>query len=253
MSDGEPDSKVSPATVNKELRHIRAVLRIAHEWKYLPEVPKIRMLREPSKLPRYVTPDHFRAIYSACKEARFPKELPFAPEAWWQALLVFNYMTGWRVGEPLALRREDLDLDAGTAITRYDDNKGKRDELVPLHTVVVEHLQRITTFSPLVFPWNHHRTTLWVEFERIQTAAGIHLDCREKHEHTPRCHVYGFHDLRRAFATVNAETLSADALQKLMRHRSYSTTQRYINMAGQLTRAVESLHVPDVLRKSAAG
>jgi len=39
----------------------------------------------------------------------------------------------------------------------------------------------------------------------------------------------------------------------LMRHRSYSTTQRYINMAGQLTRAVESLHVPDVLKKNAVG
>ena len=47
---------VSPATVNKELRHIKAVLRVAHEWGYLPAVPKVRMLKEPKKLPRYVTP-----------------------------------------------------------------------------------------------------------------------------------------------------------------------------------------------------
>jgi hypothetical protein len=46
----------------------------------------------------------------------------------------------------------------------------------------------------------------------------------------------------------NAETLSADALQSLMRHKSYQTTQRYINMANQLDRSVAGLHVPDVLK-----
>lgn len=58
-------STVSPATINKELRHIRAVLRIAHDWKYLPQPPKVRMLKEPQKLVTYVTPEHFAAIYQA--------------------------------------------------------------------------------------------------------------------------------------------------------------------------------------------
>jgi integrase len=60
--------------------------------------------------------------------------------------------------------------------------------------------------------------------------------------------VYGFHDLRRAFATQNANRLSPMALQTLMRHKSFQTTQRYINMSQQLDDAVASLHVPDVLR-----
>ena len=33
-----------------------------------------------------------------------------------------------------------------------------------------------------------------------------------------------------------------------MRHKSYTTTQRYINMAQQVNRAVETLYVPDVLK-----
>jgi hypothetical protein len=49
--------------------------------------------------------------------------------------------------------------------------------------------------------------------------------CRGNHEHTPACHFYGFHDLRRAFATMNAGQLTPDALQALTRHKSYLTTQ----------------------------
>jgi hypothetical protein len=66
------ESRVSPATVNKELRHLRAALRIAHEWGYLPKMPRIRMVKEPEKLVRYVTPEHFAAIYAACDAAERP-------------------------------------------------------------------------------------------------------------------------------------------------------------------------------------
>jgi integrase len=63
------------------------------------------------------------------------------------------------------------------------------------------------------------------------------------------CYLYSFHDLRRAFATMNAERLTASALQALMRHKSYQTTQLYINMARQMNEAVAKLHVPEVLGK----
>jgi integrase len=245
-------SVVSPATINKELRHIKAALRVAQDWGYLTVVPKVRMLKEPKKLPRYVTPEHFAEIYEACKVAVRPKGQHYQPADWWRAFLTFQYMTGWRLGEPLALRWDDVSLDKATAITCYDDNKGDRDDLVPLHPVVVDHLRRIADFGLLVFPWPHGESTIWKDFARIQEAAGIHLPCREKHEHTPACHFYGFHDLRRAFATQNAERLSGDALQALMRHKSYSTTQRYINMARQVNRAVEKLHVPEILRVKAS-
>ncbi len=156
-------------------------------------------------------------------------------------------MTGWPIGEPLSLLRDDLDLENGKAITRHGDNKGKRDELVPLHPVVVDHLRKLVSFDLVIFPWRHSRKRLADEFDFIQEAAGVRLPCHEQHEHTESCHTYGFHDLRRAFATMNADTLSADALQSLMRHKSYTTTQRYINMANQLNRSVETLHVPQVL------
>lgn len=182
-----------------------------------------------------------------------PSTLPYPAADWWRSLIVVGYMTGWRISDMLGLRRDDLDLEAGYAVTRFEDNKGKRDDRVKLHPVVVEHLRRLPGFTPTVFPWNHNRTTLDKEFARIQRAAGIHLPCPERHEHTDACHVYGFHDLRRAFATMNADRLTGNALQSLMRHKSYQTTQVYINLSRQMDQAVESLHVPEVLRGKAAG
>jgi integrase len=241
-------SIISPATVNKDLRHLRAALAVANEWGYLPAMPRFRMEKQPKKLPIYIPAEAFAAIYKACEQAKRPAGLPYPAADWWRGLLVMGYMTGWRISELLALRRDDLDVDAGTAITRAEDNKGKRDDVVKLHPVVIDHLRKLAAFSPLVFPWDHNKTTLYKEFFAIQKAAGVTLPCGRAHEHTLACHAYGFHDLRRAFATMNADKLTPDALQALMRHKSYSTTQRYIAIARQMDQAVAGLHVPDVLR-----
>ncbi len=83
-------STISPATVNRDLRHIKSTLRIAHDWGYLPVVPRIRMVKEPSKLARYVTAEHFEAIYKACEVARLPQGLPYPASDWWRAMLTFN-------------------------------------------------------------------------------------------------------------------------------------------------------------------
>jgi integrase len=181
-----------------------------------------------------------------------PAGQTFTAADWWRALLVTCYMTGWRINELVTFKKEDLDLETGNAILWHEDNKGRRDERIKLHPVVIDHLRRLIGFHPNVFPWRHHERTLYDEFARIQEAAGIKLPCREKHEHTAFCHLYGFHDLRRAFATMNADKLTADALQALMRHKSYQTTQRYINMARQMDEAVAALHVPEVLRSKMA-
>lgn len=229
---------LSPATINRELRNLRAIVRKANKWGYLPKLPEIEFLREPEKLAVYVTPQHFAKLYQNAGAARWPDCGPFEVADWWQALLVTAYMTGWRIGSLLALRWADVDLDGAVAVSRAADNKGKRDQRVPLHPIVVEHLRKLASFSPVVFAWEHPRRGLFDEFHAIQKAAGV------KPEGTKDW--YGFHDLRRAFATMNAATLTPDALQTLMQHRDYQTTQRYINMARQLNPAVQNLYVPSL-------
>ncbi len=245
---------VSPATVNKDLRHIKAALGKAKKWGWLAILPEFEMERTPGKLPRWMTGEHFAAVYAACDKARMPDGLANVTAAdWWRALLVMGYMTGWRISELLAVRREDVYLEAGTALTRAEDNKGNRDARARLHPVVVEHLRRVAGFSPLVFPWNHNRRTLDTEFHRLQREAGVRLPCPKNHTHTDACHAYGFHDLRRAFATLNAARLTPDQLQVLMRHKSYQTTKVYVDMRPQMDDTTAVLHVPEVLRGSAGG
>ena len=250
----KPKSLVSPATINRDLRAVKAALRKAVKWGWLKKMPDITFENEPEKLPNYVTPEHFKLIFENCKAARFPNDGHYTTEDWWQGLLVMAQMTGWRISELLALKWADVDLDAGTAITRARDNKGKRDGKVILHPIALLYLRKLKAFHTNVFPWEHHRRTLDVEFARIQDAAGIKINCTDQRPHkcTDACRRYSFHDERRAFATMNAMNMTREALQALMRHSSPETTARYINMANQISPAVATLHVPEVLQSKQA-
>jgi integrase len=243
-------STVSAATVAKDLRLIKAALGRAVDWGYLATLPKFRPVRQAEKIPRYVTVEDFGILYTkACPLARHPN-LPgqgYKAEDWWKALFVAAFMTGLRIRELMAMRLEDIDLERGMVLTRAGDNKGKRDALLPLHPVVVDHLRRLGSTSKCPLAWPLHQRTLWAELGRIQKAAGIHLLCANRHQHTDACHVYGFHDFRRAFATHNAPNLTPEALQKLMQHRSFKTTLGYINLANQVNQAAARYVVPEVL------
>lgn len=243
---GKAERPISVATINKELRYIRAAVRKAHEWKMLPEVPRVKMLREPKKLVTFVSPEEFVKLYDACDTATMPGNIPnVSPQLWWQALLILGYMTGWRISAMLALKWSDVDLEAGTALSRAEDNKGKRDVLIPLHPSVVEDLRELSgSFGEFVFPWSCNRRSLWREFARIQDAAEVHPSEKA---------YYGFHDLRRGFATMNALNLNAPTLQRLMQHASYTTTQRYIGMAEEANEEVQNLFDPIAGRKVSAG
>jgi integrase len=234
---------VGKATINKELRHLRATLRKAHDLGYLSKVPKFDFEKEAKKLPSYMSDEHFLAIYAQCDVAKHPSDLSNGVTAgdWWRGLLMTAFMTGWRISSLMALTWDDVDLEKGTALSAAADNKGDRDQFIPLHPIVIEHLKVLkAAFTNQVFPWGLSREMLWTQFQRLQKAANVKPTKKTW---------YGFHDVRRGFATYNADRMTADALQALMGHKDYSTTQRYINMARQLNPTIQNLHVPALPKK----
>jgi integrase len=232
---------VSPATVNKELRHLRAAFRKARKWGLLAQAPDVTMLREPDRDPYFVDDATFKALYDACGAMTRPEGRRYPAADWWRALLAFAYMTGWRIGEILDLRRDDVNLETGIATVDAENTKGRREARVELHPIVVDHLRAIVEFQPLVFDWPHHERTLWADFKSLKSAAGVDFPG-------------AFHRLRFGFCNANVDNLDADLLQRLMRHRAAATTRKYVNAAERMKRAgtAAKLHVPDVLRKAEA-
>lgn len=246
VRDGQ-QRMVSPATVNRELRYVKSALRLAVDWGFSERVPRFRFLKPLQKLPTFVPPEHFSAMFKACDVATMPHDLPnVSPADWWRGLLLLLYMTGWRIGQTMKLRLEDIDFEEGTALNRANTNKGKRDQLIPLHPLVMQYLKPLAaTFNPLVFPWNYNRRTLWTEFAHIQKAARLaNKSPMPKAGKDGRW--YGFHDLRRGFATVNALSMDLFELQALMQHQTLATTQGYVSMAKRLQNPVNNLFVPSL-------
>ncbi len=248
LRDGK-QRMVSPATVNRELRYVKSALRLAVDWGFSERVPRMRFLKPLQKLPTFVSPDHFAAMFKACEVATMPHDLPnVSPADWWRGLLLLLYMTGWRIGQTMKLKLEDIDFEAGTALNRADTNKGRRDQLIPLHPLVIQYLKPLAaTFDSRVFPWNYNRRTLWTEFARIQKAARL-TDKSPMQKSGKDGRWYGFHDLRRGFATVNAASMDLFELQALMQHQTLETTRVYVSMAKRLQKPVSNLFVPSLPR-----
>jgi integrase len=85
----------------------------------------------------------------------------------------------------------------------------------------------------------------------VQKAAGIHLPCREDHEHTDACYLYGFHSFRYAHATYNFGRVSDRDLQEQMGHSTFRTTQRYNKYAEMHQQRAYDVFLPKSLKGNA--
>ncbi len=110
-------------------------------------------------------------------------------------------------------------------------------------------VRAIVRFDDMAFPWPYDSRTLWTEFHRIQSAARIHLPCRDAREHecSDACHLYGFYDLRRGYATLNADEMPAAVRQHKMRHKSFAKTLKYIQLSDKMKKATDKVYVPEFL------
>ncbi len=244
---------VRAATIRKELRTVRAALNKGKRWKHLLTVPEMPEVEGFEKDKPFVTAEHFDQMMGRCGVAHLPADQLYSPVVFWRALLAMLWVTGMRKGALLAMLWEDVDLETGRAWSRAEDNKAKRDEWKDI-TGAVPFLQVLQAKrreeDPRVFPWPHTLRTLDRELARIQRAAEIDLPCREQHEHTPACHLYGFHSFRYAHATYN---YGNPRLQQQMGHASETMTRHYVKYAKDHQKQPYNPYLTEGLKKLQAG
>jgi hypothetical protein len=199
----------------------------------------------------FVLEEHLNAIMGVCGAATLPADQSFTPECFWQALLAMAWVTGMRKLALISLRWDDVDLEAGIALSRYGDNNAKRDQRHKIGPVVgllrKLHASR-RPGEPRVFPWNYCLKILDRTLARIQKVAKIALPCREDHQHTDACYLYGFHSFRYAHATHNFGRVSGRDLQEQMGHATFNTMQRYIKYAENHQQRVYDVFLPASLK-----
>ena len=253
LEPGKNSEFVSPYTVNKDLRYLKAIARFAcRTCKWLDEVPDITLLRVDQHEPRFLEQEEFSKILSATGKMTSPKFAHVTSEEWWDALLLFLAMTGWRIQQTMDLGWEEVDFTAEAVVSLAGNAKGRRDIRTPLHPDVLhalEPLQRLKLVSgnrnQRVFYWPHHMRTLYDHFHKLQE----HADIKPPYNHDGDGYqpYYGFHDIRRSFATWNAGNLDLFQLKALMQHKSIDTTRVYVAMADR--RAADAVSKLTVIKK----
>ena len=141
--------KVSPATINNELKVLSCILKFGIEFGYLADMPKIKRLKVPVKNPHFLSEDQVWAVLSAAE----PRVRP---------MIQFLTFTGMRKGEMAHLEWTDINwMRRQIHIQPKKDwsPKSARPRTIEINAHAMEALQeahrrnqRRTPPSLLVFP-----------------------------------------------------------------------------------------------------
>jgi len=116
---------VKPASVNRVVQIVRAVLRkAANEWEWLDRVPSFRLLREPKRRVRFLTHEEAERLIAA-----LPSHLA--------AMMRLSLETGLRQANVSGLQWSQVDLARRCAWIHPDQAKARRAIAVPLTAAAV--------------------------------------------------------------------------------------------------------------------
>lgn len=168
-------------------------------------------------LPRYLPEGDYRRLESTVLRATVSDTYEACFDRTWFLTLAH---TGLRVSELLALRLEDLDLEAGRATVRC--GKPRHDRVVYLTPVLIESLIRYLALRPDL----PDELRVFVLHSRSPTDRTIRNRLAQFGQRAG-VHVYP-HKLRHTLATrlVN-QGMPTQSLRKLLGHQHISTTQLY--------------------------
>lgn len=228
-----------PATVNKRLRHLKAIFRRLGPQEtrnpaglgFLPRVPYTKLLREPAKLPRVATMEQLAAIYGACSVATWPdpEKTGLPPRLFWEAITVLAFNLGLSKGDLFGLKHDAVDFGQGLiTLVRQKTGKILRLPINDAVQTVLERVWRPERCDRLFYVTGSNRQ-LYGQWHAIQRAAGVPEP------------FFGFHDLRRTCAT-EFERLCPGAGTFILGHSTPAVTWRHYRNPSAATReAAEQL------------
>lgn len=172
---GRPNLLPSPATVNKEMVHVRAFLNWCRKQGHTQVSIVVNKIKTQKTPPRFVTKEERKRMFAvlASDEAK----VTFRSADWWSNYLKVILWKGCRREAMLALTWKDVDFEQGT-ISFYEQKTDQHStfdlgKLAPVLRVWWELSGRPKPNDP-VFPWS--RKTLrgfYNDFYRILDAAKV--------------------------------------------------------------------------------
>lgn len=134
IRDAKLSEGVKPATVNRHLAVVSAVLRHAHARGWLGSVPSIPRMKEPPARDRFLSQDEARQLVDAL--AAKPRSAHLVD------MVEFTLATGLREANVTGLVWDRVDVQARTAFVPASESKSGRPIRVPLNDLAVAVLKR---------------------------------------------------------------------------------------------------------------
>ena len=209
--------KIAPATVNRYLATVRAILRMARdEWQWIDNYPKIKLLAGEVARDRWLTREEADRLIAAC-----------SPHM--AAIVRFALATGCRASEITGLEWGRVDLKRKTAWLNQTKNgtpRGvplNRDAVAVLVSVRGKHSQYCFTYNGQPIRWGVCNTA-WLE--AVKRA---------------KLKDFRFHDLRHTWASWHRQAgTSTDELKDLGGWKSRVMVDRYAKFATENLAAAAS-------------
>jgi len=230
LAQGKEKGGASPATVNRMLALIRAILRKAErEWEWIDKAPVVRMRKEDNKRIRWIGPDEVE---------RLKKELPtHLAEA-----MEFTIHTGFRESNTANLEWAEVDFNRGHAFIPASKSKSRKAIAVPLNGKVIEIIRRqIGKHLRFVFTYKGKR------IKRFNTRAWTNALKRAGIED------FKWHDLHHTWASWHVQNgTSLQELQLLGGWSSFEMVLRYAHLSSDHLRdAAERIYAANLLQSNA--
>lgn len=201
--------KMAESTIKTRLQFLRSALAWAVRQKLITELPEFPKIRPPKRRPQPVPLETFERLLSQVKDATM------------EAFLLSGWLAGLRLNEACDLEWEEtekapyLDLDRERIVFPAGFVKAVEDQWVPLDPELREALLALPRKGKQVFlPKGRkcHPRIMQMKIASLAQQAGVKLTMRT---------------LRRGFGCYWAARVSAQVLQKLMRHSTIMLTMTY--------------------------